>query len=183
MPMSTWYITLNMFIIISNTQNYSYRNKNVGFWRFICKHIFITHLNKITNSVTTVLTGCDINCQNNKGYTPLHRAASRGDTKIIKCLLRNGKFTIFSPLPHSVMHNAWYLLISQHKIYWWTIKMDMMEIITISLPIIVYIHNIVSHSLKMIRQYLYASPSSQFQISQLSIMLLKVIYITVWCLF
>ena len=34
--------------------------------------------------------GCDINEQNDKGYTSLHRAASKGSIEVIKCLLDQG---------------------------------------------------------------------------------------------
>lgn len=36
--------------------------------------------------------GCDVNQQNAKGYTPLHRAASKGNLTIISCLLHNGQY-------------------------------------------------------------------------------------------
>lgn len=35
---------------------------------------------------------CDVNQQNAKGYTPLHRAASKGNLTIISCLLHNGQY-------------------------------------------------------------------------------------------
>lgn len=37
-----------------------------------------------------IKAGCDVNQQNAKGYTPLHRAASKGNLTIISCLLHNG---------------------------------------------------------------------------------------------
>ncbi|XP_036362253.1 ankyrin-1 isoform X2 [Octopus sinensis] len=51
-------------------------------------------LNSPETDVTTldllITYGCDVNRQNNKGYTPLHRAASKGNYKVVKCLLRHG---------------------------------------------------------------------------------------------
>ncbi|XP_022310323.2 uncharacterized protein LOC111115775 isoform X1 [Crassostrea virginica] len=37
-----------------------------------------------------IKAGCDVNQQNQKGYTPLHRAASKGNVPVITCLLRHG---------------------------------------------------------------------------------------------
>ncbi|GAB1600988.1 ankyrin-1 [Argonauta hians] len=44
----------------------------------------------VTNLDLLITYGCDVNKQNYKGYTPLHRAASKGNYKVIKCLLRHG---------------------------------------------------------------------------------------------
>ncbi|XP_062570233.1 poly [ADP-ribose] polymerase tankyrase-2-like [Saccostrea cucullata] len=37
-----------------------------------------------------IQSGCDVNKQNQKGYTPLHRAASKGNIPVIKTLLKHG---------------------------------------------------------------------------------------------
>ncbi|XP_048756124.1 ankyrin-1-like isoform X2 [Ostrea edulis] len=37
-----------------------------------------------------IKAGCDVNQRNQKGYTPLHRAASRGSIPVIKLLLKHG---------------------------------------------------------------------------------------------
>ncbi|XP_050418937.2 26S proteasome non-ATPase regulatory subunit 10 [Patella vulgata] len=34
--------------------------------------------------------GCEVNQQNRKGFTPLHRAASKGNLDIIRCLVQHG---------------------------------------------------------------------------------------------
>ena len=42
-------------------------------------------------SVVSVCAGCSVNKQNGRGYTPLHRAASKGNLKVIKYLLLQGQ--------------------------------------------------------------------------------------------
>ncbi|KAK2175392.1 hypothetical protein NP493_732g02037 [Ridgeia piscesae] len=37
-----------------------------------------------------VNAGCSVNCQNAKGFTPLHRAATRGNVPVINWLLQHG---------------------------------------------------------------------------------------------
>ncbi|KAI0218168.1 hypothetical protein LSAT2_030104 [Lamellibrachia satsuma] len=42
------------------------------------------------DDLARVISGCSINCQNAKGFTPLHRAATRGNVPVINWLLQHG---------------------------------------------------------------------------------------------
>lgn len=71
--------------------------------------------------------GCDVNQQNAKGYTPLHRAASKGNLTIISCLLHNGQYQ------HSIKKHGNLINLGRQVIFFFSF-LSIVIIVKISFP-------------------------------------------------
>ncbi|KAK7493229.1 hypothetical protein BaRGS_00015566 [Batillaria attramentaria] len=58
---------------------------------YLTTYAILNMMHRDLNSLLILIrAGCNINKQNKRGYTPLHRAASKGDKVVIKFLLEHG---------------------------------------------------------------------------------------------
>lgn len=83
---------LQPVLILINSQTKNECAKNTYNFEMFRRQNQLTFNEPLNSSRIMQYLGCDVNQQNAKGYTPLHRAASKGNLTIISCLLHNGQY-------------------------------------------------------------------------------------------